>query len=144
MTTTTSRSYSELSKLKTFKERFQYLEMKGTVGESTFGHDRILNQTLYRSPEWRRTRNQIIVRDGGCDLGIKGREIPRGCKLLIHHINPITSKMILDRDPAIFDPGNLITVTHRTHEAIHFGDEKLLPDEEPVVRTPNDTCPWRK
>ena len=142
--TTTNRSYSEMAKLPTFKERYQYLQLKGNVGSETFGHDRYLNQTLYRSKEWRDTRRKVILRDNGCDLGVEGREIPKGCKLLIHHLNPITSKMILDRDPAIFDPDNLITVTHRTHEAIHFGDENLLPDEEPVERKPFDTCPWRK
>lgn len=141
--TTMSRSYSEMMQLPTFKERFQYLQMKGNVGESTFGHERILNQTLYGSQEWKRTRNKIISRDLGRDLAVEGREIPKGCRLLIHHINPITSQMILDRDPAIFDPENLVVVSHRTHEAIHFGDEKLLPEEEPVERKPNDTCPWR-
>lgn len=140
----TNKSYSEMVKLPTFKERYQYLKMKGNVGESTFGHERILNQTLYRSKEWRDVRRKVIIRDNGCDLGMDGRDIPKGCRLIIHHINPITSQMILKRDPAIFDLDNLVVVSHRTHEAIHFSDEGLLQDDEPVERKPNDMCPWRK
>lgn len=134
------RSYSEMAKLPTFIERFNYLKLKGTVGESTFGWDRYLNQMLYSSKAWKRFRDQIIIRDNGCDLAIGDRIIKS--KILIHHINPITKKDILDHDPKIFDPENVVCVSHRTHEAIHYGDADLLV-EEYSPRTPNDTIPWR-
>lgn len=136
------RTYTELSKLKTFEERFVYLQLNGQVGEATFGFDRFVNQAFYRSPQWKMLRAKIIVRDNGCDLGIEGREIFR--KPLIHHMNPINLKDILDQTEYLLNPDYLITVSHDTHNAIHYGDENLLIPSEPVVRQPYDTCPWRK
>ena len=135
------RTYSELITIPTFEERFEYLKLNGSVGLETFGHDRYLNQILYNSPEWRRFRPEIIVRDNGCDLACEGYEIFG--KILIHHINPITAKDILNRNPKVFDPENVITTVHNTHNAIHYGDENLLITA-PIERNRNDTCPWRK
>ena len=135
------RTYSELITIPTFEERFEYLKLNGSVGLETFGHDRYLNQILYNSPEWRRFRPEIIVRDNGCDLACEGYEIFG--KILIHHINPITAKDILNRNPKVFDPENVITTVHNTHNAIHYGDENLLITA-PIERSINDTCPWRK
>lgn len=135
------RTYSELITIPTFEERFEYLKLNGSVGLETFGHDRYLNQILYNSPEWRRFRPEIIVRDNGCDLACEGYEIFG--KILIHHINPITAKDILNRNPKVFDPENVITTVHNTHNAIHYGDENLLITA-PIERSRNDTCPWRK
>lgn len=138
-----SRSYSELIKLSTFIERFQYLKLHGSVGKETFGYDRYLNQVLYHSPEWKRLRHKIIVRDNGCDLGIDDREIGSSAKILIHHMNPITLQDILNRDPKLFDPENLICCSETTHNAIHYGDENLMMMDV-TERRPNDTCPWKK
>ena len=135
------RTYSELITIPTFEERFEYLKLNGSVGLETFGHDRYLNQILYNSPEWRRFRPEIIVRDNGCDLACEGYEI--FVKFLIHHINPITAQDILNRNPKVFDPENVITTVHNTHNAIHYGDENLLITA-PIERSRNDTCPWRK
>ena len=135
------RTYSELITIPTFEERFEYLKLNGSVGLDTFGHDRYLNQILYNSPEWRRFRPEIIVRDNGCDLACEGYEIFG--KILIHHINPITAQDILNRNPKVFDPENVITTVHNTHNAIHYGDENLLITA-PIERSRNDTCPWRK
>lgn len=134
------RTYSELIKLPTFKERFEYLSLKGCVGKETFGWERYVNQAFYRSKEWKDVRNFVIVRDCGCDLGIPGREIPD--RILIHHMNPILPKDIVLSNDFILDPEYLICTTHNTHEAIHYGSEDLLISE-PVERTPNDTCPWK-
>lgn len=134
------RTYSELIKLPTFKERFEYLSLKGCVGKETFGWERYINQAFYRSKEWKDVRNFVIVRDCGCDLGIPGREIPD--RILIHHMNPILPKDIVLSNDFILDPEYLICTTHNTHEAIHYGSEDLLISE-PVERTPNDTCPWK-
>lgn len=134
------RTYSELSKLSTFKERFDYLKLNGKVGEDTFGHSRFLNQDFYSSPEWRRTRRNIIIRDNGCDMGLDGYSIQG--RIYVHHINPITVDDILERRPCLFDPENLICVSSMTHEAITYGIEDMLPTD-PVIRRPNDTCPWR-
>lgn len=136
-----NRTYSELSKLETFEERFEYLQLNGQVGSDTFGFDRYLNQALYRSPEWKRVRQQVILRDNGCDLGIEGREINN--TILIHHMNPIHPKDISERNSKIFNPEYLICVSHRTHNAIHYGDKNQLM-QEPIERTPGDTCPWRR
>ncbi|AVD99424.1 HNH endonuclease [Streptomyces phage Bing] len=134
-----SRSYSELRQLETFVERFRYLALRGSVGQSTFGFDRWVNQGFYTSREWRQARDGIIVRDNGCDLGLDGYEIHHG--LYIHHLNPITLEQLEDGDDCLLDPNNLITVTHRTHNAIHYGDEKQLV--QPVVdRRPGDTKLW--
>ena len=133
------RRYSELKGLQTFQERFEYLKLKGAVGEDTFGFDRYLNQMFYNNPNWQRVRDIVIIRDNGCDLGVPEHEIFG--KIYIHHMNPITQTDILERNPDIMDPEFLICVSHRTHNAIHYGDE--IPMLEPIVRTPNDTCPWK-
>lgn len=140
---TTIRTYSELMKLSTFEERYEYLRLGGKVGEDTFGFDRYLNQLFYTSPEWRALRNDIITRDGGCDLGIKDREIGEGVKILIHHMNPITREDILNRSEYLLNPEYLICTIKNTHDAIHYGDSELLY-KDPVVRSKNDTCPWRR
>lgn len=134
------RTYSELITIPTFEERFEYLQLKSSVGKDTFGYDRYLNQVLYRSPEWKRLRNQIIIRDGGCDLACDGYDIYG--KVLIHHLNPITVEDVLARSRKVFDPDNLVCVSHSTHNAIHYGDVDLLVTG-PIIRTKNDTCPWR-
>lgn len=135
------KTYSELILLPTFEERFEYLQLNGTVGRETFGFDRYLNQTFYRSAAWKRIRDEVIVRDNGCDLGIEDRII--GNKIYIHHMNPITDKDILNRTDILLNPEFLICVSHNTHNAIHYGDENLLM-RLPMVRTPNDTCPWKR
>ena len=134
------KNYSELSKLQTFEERFRYLQLGGDVGTETFGSRRFANQTFYKSPEWRSVRNQVIIRDNGCDLGVEGYSIYG--KILIHHINPISIDDILQRSDLLLNPENLICVTHGTHNAIHYGDESLLMTV-PQERTKNDTCPWK-
>ena len=134
------RRYSELKLLKTFRERYEYLRLKGAVGESTFGFDRYLNQTLYHSDDWLRVRDIVIVRDNGCDLGDQDREI--FSRIIVHHMNPLTEQDIIDRNPDIFNPEFLITTTHETHNAIHFGDDSFLKSFS-TERLPNDTCPWR-
>ena len=140
MTTTSIRTYSELITLPTFLDRFNYLKLGGLVGKETFGFDRYLNQTLYRSAEWKRFRREIIIRDNGMDLALDGYEIFG--KIMVHHIDPLTIQDIIRRDPKIFDPENVICVSMNTHNAIHYGDESLLITE-PIVRTKNDTCPWK-
>ena len=140
MNTMNIRTYSQLKQLQTFEERYDYLKLGGVVGEDTFGFDRYLNQNFYRSREWKRVRDEIIMRDNGCDLGIDGYEI-RG-KILIHHMNPITSEDIHRVSDYLLNPEYLICVTHRTHNAIHYGDESLIVTA-PIERTQNDTCPWR-
>ena len=134
------RTDNELMLLPTFKERFEYLKLSGRVGEETFGFDRWLNQKFYRSAEWKHLRDQVIIRDNGCDLGIEGREIYG--KILIHHMNPITKKDILDRTDLLLNPMYLISVTKQTHDAIHYSDDSILM-KDPIVRSRNDTCPWR-
>lgn len=134
------KTYSELITIPTFEERFEYLQLKGSVGKDTFGYDRYLNQVLYRSPEWKRLRNQIIIRDCGCDLACDGYDVYG--KVLIHHLNPITVEDVLARSRKVFDPNNLVCVSHNTHNAIHYGDVDLLVTG-PIIRTKNDTCPWR-
>ena len=135
------KSYSTVILLPTLEERFEYLRLNGKVGAETFGYDRYLNQVLYHDPEWRRTRNDVIIRDNGCDLGVEGHEI-KG-RILVHHINPITIEDIQLRRYCIFDLNNLICTSHDTHNAIHYGDANLLP-KNPIERKPNDTCPWRR
>ena len=135
------RTYSELSKLSTFEERFQYLKLGGSVGESTFGFDRYLNQIFYKSKLWKRIRDEVIFRDCGCDLGINCREIFG--PVIIHHMNPNTIKDIEADSKFLTDPEYLITTIHSTHNAIHYSDEKLLMIG-PIERTKNDTCPWRR
>lgn len=135
------RTYSELIKLPTFEERFEYLKLDGRVGEDTFGFDRYLNQVLYHSPEWKDIRRKVLVRDEGCDLAIPDREIFG--KVLVHHMNPISIKDIEEHNWDILDPEFLITTCKRTHDAIHYGDDSILTADEVIVRQPNDTCPWR-
>lgn len=135
------RTYSELILLPTFEERFDYLKIEGSVGVETFGFDRYLNQVLYRSKEWRDVRDYVIIRDCACDLGIDGREIP--VKPLVHHMNPISMEDIYNRNKNIFNPEYLITVSHKTHNAIHYGTKENL-QLGIVERRPNDTCPWKE
>lgn len=135
------RTYSELVKLPTFEERFEYLKLDGKVGEDTFGFDRYFNQAMYHSPEWKEVRRQVLIRDDGCDLGIPDREIFG--KALVHHMNPISLEDIENHNPDIFNPEFLVTVSKQTHDAIHYGSEELLMESKPVERLPNDTCPWR-
>lgn len=137
----TIKTYSEMILLPTFLERFKYLQIGGMVGSETFGFDRYLNQSLYRTAEWKRFRNEIIVRDNGCDLGCDDRTIYG--KILVHHINPLTVEDIVNRHSCVFDPDNVICVSLDTHNAIHYGDEELLM-LGPIERTKNDTCPWRR
>lgn len=133
------KCYTELRRLKSFEERYRYLRLSANVGDNTFGYDRYLNQMLYTSKKWLNIRDGIIIRDLGCDLGIEDYEIHG--KIIVHHMNPITIEDIeLDRDE-MFDPEFLICTTHDTHNAIHFGNESLLP-RLPIIRRRNDTCPW--
>lgn len=133
------RSYSELSRLETFEERFRYLSLRGAVGAETFGFDRYMNQQFYTSREWKRIRNYVISRDEGCDLGVEGYDIHS--KLVIHHMNPMVPEDIAHGEAHILDPEFLITTTHQTHNAIHYGDERQLP--RPFVpRTSGDTKLW--
>lgn len=135
------KTYTELSKLSTFEERFEYLQLTdGRVGEDTFGFDRYLNQQFYKTAEWRRLRDQLILRDDGCDLGVDGYQIYG--RIIIHHMNPITKDDILRQSDYLTNPDYLICTTHNTHNAIHYGDESLLVTG-PVERTKNDTCPWK-
>lgn len=135
------RTYSELIKLNTFEERFEYLRLDGRVGVETFGFDRYLNQQFYRSKEWRAIRDKVIARDLGCDLAIEGYEIYG--KIYIHHMNPITQTDIVHSNADVVDPEFLVCTTHNTHNAIHYGDASLLI-AGPIERRPNDTCPWRQ
>ena len=141
ITKTSIKTYSELITIPTFLERYRYLKIGGRIGEETFGYDRYLNQTLYRSPEWKRFRRDMILRDNGLDLACDGYEIYE--KILVHHINPITPRDVIRRDLKIFDPENVVCVSLNTHNAIHYGDESLLM-LDPIVRTKNDTCPWKQ
>ena len=134
------RTYSELITLPTFEERYQYLKIGGTVGEETFGFDRYLNQSFYKTKEWLHIRDHVIVRDQGCDLAMIDREISG--KILIHHMNPITKEDIVRRSKYLLDPEYLICTVKNTHDAIHYGDESLLI-KAPIERQKNDTCPWR-
>ena len=137
-----TRSYEELLTFPTFEERLRYLLLHGTVAEDKFGYTRYLNQILYKSPEWRRLRNEIIIRDNGCDLAVDGFEIPK--RILIHHINPITIEDIMYRRPIVFDPNNLITTVLSTHEIIHYGSESDISNFFLNERSSNDTSPWRR
>jgi hypothetical protein len=136
----TIKTYSELSRLATFEERFEYLRLDGAVGESTFGFDRYLNQVFYRSQRWKSIRDYVIIRDNGCDLGVEGYEIHG--RILIHHMNPITIEDIEKESDYLINPEFLITTVHNTHNAIHYGDDSLII-KAPIIRTKNDTCPWR-
>lgn len=133
------RTYTELRRLKTLEDRFKYLALHGQVGDITFGYDRWINQDFYRSPEWRNIRHYVIARDNGCDLGVEGYDIYD--KIYIHHMNPMNVEDIVEGDPKILDPEFLIVVTHKTHNAIHYGNEGLLP-RQLVERKPGDTKLW--
>ena len=135
------KTHSECIALPTYLERFEYLKLGGKIGAETFGYDRYLNQTLYRSYEWKRFRRDMIIRDNGMDLAYDGYIIIG--TVLLHHINPITPEDIVNRRPCIFDPENVICVSLNTHNAIHYGDKDLLT-LDPIIRTKNDTCPWRR
>ena len=145
------RTYSEVITIPSFEDRYEYLRLDGRVGQETFGHDRYLNQILYTSQPWRRFRDKIIIRDNGCDLACEGYEVRsfrdrdgkiHRPKILIHHINPITVDDVINNRTNVFDPENVICVTHNTHQAIHYGDSNLLFGP-PIERSQNDTCPWR-
>lgn len=135
------RTYYELSRIKNFEDRFKYLKLHGSVGDATFGFDRYMNQLFYRSKEWKAVRDFVIVRDGGCDLGISGREIQS--TILVHHMNPLLPEDIKTSSQLLLNPEYLITTTHSTHNAIHYGDENLLL-KLPNDRRRNDTSPWRQ
>lgn len=139
-TDSTIRTYSELITLPTFEERYEYLKLNGQVGDSTFGFDRYLNQIFYRSQRWKAIRDQVIIRDNGCDLAMEGYDIHE--RILIHHMNPITIEDIERETAFLLNPEYLICVTHNTHNAIHYGSKELLVTA-PIERRPNDTCPWR-
>lgn len=137
----TIKTYSELITIPTFEDRYRYLRIGSEIGKDTFGFDRYLNQSFYKSDEWKSIRDYVIVRDHGCDLGIEGREI--WGRIIIHHMNPITKKDILTRSRFLLDPEFLICTIKNTHDAIHYGDETLLVTV-PLERQKNDTCPWRR
>ena len=139
---TNIKTYSELACFTTFRDRFNYLKLSGEVGKDTFGYDRIFNQMFYKSREWQDVRNYVIVRDNGCDLGVNGYEIAAQ-RVIIHHLNPIRLEDIERSTDILLNPEYLITTTHKTHNAIHYGDEDLLMTG-PVIRTKNDTCPWKR
>lgn len=135
------RTYSELIQIPSYKERFEYLRLDGQVGRDTFGYGRYLNQVFYRSQKWKSVRDQVIIRDNGCDLAMEGYDIYS--KIIIHHMNPITIKDIELESDYLMNPEFLICTTHNTHNAIHYSDSNLLI-MAPVERTKNDTCPWRR
>lgn len=135
-----NRSYHELMQLPTFEERFEYLKLSAKVGMDTFGHARYLNQQFYSSQEWRDFRREMVIRDGGNDLG--SEDHPIGGRIEVHHINPLTLEDIRNRSCNMLDPDNVICVSSNTHKAIHYGDASLLP-KDPIERKPNDTCPWK-
>ena len=135
------RRYSELIRLPTFEERFDYLQMHGSIGVDTFGFDRYLNQRFYHDSAWLKARDEVIIRDNACDLGIEDRDI--GGAIIVHHLNSISKEDLLNRASWIFDPEYLICTSHRTHLAIHYGDVSLLEKSDLIERTLNETCPWR-
>lgn len=135
------RKYSELIRLPTFESRFNYLQLKGAVGEETFGFDRWMNQRFYNSQEWKNIRDFVIIRDGGCDLAMEGYDIVD--RILIHHMNPVRSKDFIEVSDYLTNPEYLVCVSHNTHNAIHYGDGSLLMTE-PIERRPGDTCPWKQ
>jgi len=137
------KSYSELIQIPTIEERFEYLCLPGLVGQNTFGGYRYLNQDFYRSREWQQFRNQIIVRDNGCDMAYPGEEI--GGIIIIHHINPMVPDDIIRHSSIIFDPENVVCVSELTHKLIHYGNkEDYMKATQFVPRSPNDTCPWKR
>lgn len=139
MNTTKIRTYSELILLPTFEERYEYLRLDGNIGDITFGSNRYLNQKFYNTPEWRRFRREIIIRDNGCDMGLEGFEIYG--TIHVHHLNPITKEDILNHSACLFDPENVICVSSETHKLLTYGAD--APSQRPIERFRNDTCPWR-
>lgn len=146
------RTYSDLILLPTFEDRYKYLRIGGTVGQDTFGFDKYLYEDFLRSDEWLELRDFVIVRDNGCDLAMEGRDIygwrdkatrKTRSRIIVHHMNPITKDDLLRRTKYLLDPKYLITTIKNTHDAIHYGDESILM-KDPIVRTRNDTCPWRR
>ena len=136
-----SKSYQELISIPDYLERYEYLKLGGSVGELTFNGHRYLNQKFYtKDPEWKKVKRQVILRDNGCDMAHDDYQI--GGRIIVHHINPVTIDDLIKRNPIIFDPDNLVCVSHNTHNAIHYGDSSLLL-LPPVERVANDTCPWR-
>lgn len=135
------KTYRELRRLNTFEDRYKYLKLNGSVGEDTFGFDRWINQQFYRSAEWKRVRDIVIVRDNGCDLG--DPDHPIYGRILIHHMNPICKEDFDENPDYLLNPDYLVCVSHDTHNAIHYGDESLL-QKEWTPRKPNDTCPWKR
>lgn len=138
---TSIKTYSELITIPTFEERYEYLRLQGRVGEETFGFDRWLNQVFYRTKEWKTVRDKVIVRDCGCDLAMLDREIQG--RILVHHMNPILTRDIVNRTEFLLNPEYLICTSKNTHDAIHYGDSELLITM-PIERSRNDTCPWRR
>lgn len=134
------KCYSDLIKIEKFEDRFDYLKLDSLVGLETFGFDRHINQILYTSSEWRKFRRDIIIRDGSCDLAHPDYQLDK--YIIIHHINPLTVKDIETRRSVIFDPENVVCTSHRTHNAIHYGNKGQLP-KDPIERSMNDTCPWK-
>lgn len=152
-----TKTYSELIRLSTFEERFNYLKIAGRVGEDTFGYDRFLNQDFYRSAEWKSFRDRIIIRDNGCDMGLNdypitdltyrldaNSKIIYKVKIIVHHINPLRKEDILGHTSLLFDPENVICVSDKTHKAIHYGSLESAKPASFSERTPFDTCPWKK
>lgn len=138
---TMTRTYSELILLPTFRERFEYAKIAdGRVGKDTFGFSRYLNQDFYKSPLWRQFRDKVILRDKGCDLAMNGYDVER--RAYIHHLNPITKEQLINNDPVVWDLENVVLVSFDTHQAIHYGNYDTI-NKDPIIRTPNDTCPWR-
>ena len=135
------KSYSEAIRYSTYEDRLEYLKLYCQVGYETFGFDRYLNQELYKCSDWRNIRNKVILRDKGCDLAVEGYEIPTHA--IVHHINPITLEDIINRNPIVFDLDNLILVSHKTHNSIHYGFKNSSPIERIIERKINDTIPWR-
>lgn len=137
------KSYSELIRLSSWEERFNYAKLHGTVAGETFGANRYLNQRFYQSDEWKRIKNQIILRDNGCDLGFPGYEV-KG-KIIVHHLTPIVLDDFFTTGSydCLLDPENLICVSYETHNAIHYGSDDYIKSREYIERKPNDTCPWR-
>ena len=135
------RTYGELIKIENFLDRYEYLKLNGSVGTETFGFDRWLNQIFYRSPEWKHIREEVIIRDDGCDLGIRDR--PIGGRIYVHHMNPIDVNSIVERKSILLNPDFLICCSHNTHEAIHYGNSDILLPDKFVERKPNDTIPWK-
>lgn len=138
---TSIKTYSELITIPTFEERYEYLRLQGRVGEETFGFDRWLNQVFYRTKEWKTVRDKVIVRDCGCDLAMFDRELQG--RILVHHMNPILTRDIVNRTEFLLNPEYLICTSKNTHDAIHYGDSELLITM-PIERSRNDTCPWRR